>query len=79
MNVFCVREMMDVIDKSFLSKAIVCSTDVIWFNWKKMLSLFFTVPFALKLSTYHVFRSIFVFKGGVKVQLFSSDQEWNQF
>lgn len=74
-NVFCPRKMMYVIAKSSVSNAVVCSTDAKWFNWKKMLTLFISVPSAFKLSTYHVFWFTSVLKDSVKVQRLSSDQD----
>ena len=78
-DVFCPRDMMKVISESSKSNEVVCSRDVLWFNWKLLLSRFFTIPPRFKLSMYHVFEFSSTYKEGVSTKKLSSDQGTEQF
>lgn len=78
-NVVCAREMMRVIQESSTSNQVVCSTCVRWFDWKRLLPEWFTVPSNLRMSTYHVFSFRKDKLGILMAKSPTSANSWSEF
>lgn len=78
-NAIVPADMMKVIEISSESNTCVCGSDVIWYDWKRILEPHFTIPKDLKITQYHVFKFDACRPGVVQVKPFSysSSTEFN--
>lgn len=78
-NVHDPAGMMIVVDVSFSTNRVVCSTNVRWANCKLLLERFHTIPPALKITKYHCFWFRKPDPSSVKFKRFSTDSAWTKF
>lgn len=78
-NVVSPAEIMRVFYLSSSTNIVVCSADVRWFNCKNFLQNFYTMPSALKITRYPLFRISKSDPCTVQVKEFITDTVWKRY